>query len=643
MRFSVVGPAHPYRGGVVQHTVSLAEHLLALGHEVRLISWRSQYPKWLYPGAMAQAGDVLESTFSEVEDRLAWSSPASWWKAGREAAAWSDCVLFSVVNGFQVPAYVTMELLAQQAGATTVAVAHNVVPHDSSLLHQRVVSTFLGSVNIVVVHSRQEARHAHAAGLASVIESDLPFHPPAQFMDDDPIERDDDPIERVAGRGPTRLLFLGFVRPYKGVETLLGALGRSSSGAMCTIAGEFWTPREQLVQMASDLGIEGRVRFIEKYLSGAEMRRLLIEHDALVLPYLSATGSQQAHLAFSVGAPVVASDVGSFSVQIAHDSDGLLVPPGDEESLADAIDHLGEPGVLARLRSGVQPPDPDEEWRQYLLALEGAVRSVDSRSPPPPAWARIARTAASYVPSTSLLGVRRLKDLPARVRGVPHEEDLAILGRFSWKRPVVIDVGANRGQSIASFRAVLDDPQIVAIEPNPLLARALHERLGPGVRVVSSGLGSEASTVELHLPRYGHTVYDTRASLDRDEALAFLGPQEFWAFDGARAGLEHVSVPIQTLDALDVDPMLLKIDVEGVDGPVVEGGLETIRRSKPVIVIERPSPNAVDWLDGLGYVAARAAGSEGFMLRDMNGLNTFFLTDGHLRELTATGTRIQDE
>ena len=40
----------PYRGGIARFTASLAEELLDIGHDVKVISFRKQYPKLLYPG-----------------------------------------------------------------------------------------------------------------------------------------------------------------------------------------------------------------------------------------------------------------------------------------------------------------------------------------------------------------------------------------------------------------------------------------------------------------------------------------------------------------------------------------------------------------------------------------------------------------
>jgi glycosyltransferase involved in cell wall biosynthesis len=56
-----------------------------------------------------------------------------------------------------------------------------------------------------------------------------------------------------------------------------------------------------------------------------------------VLPYLSATQSAVAQIAFRNGLPMIASRTGGLAEVIEEGIDGLLVPPGDPAALAGAI------------------------------------------------------------------------------------------------------------------------------------------------------------------------------------------------------------------------------------------------------------------------------------------------------------------
>ena len=94
-------------------------------------------------------------------------------------------------------------------------VAHNVLPHESRPGDRRLMQALLRRVDAVLVHSAEQAALARELGAARVRSPTLPPHLPGGS-----------PTERRADDGPPRLLALGMVREYKGVDLLLRALRR---------------------------------------------------------------------------------------------------------------------------------------------------------------------------------------------------------------------------------------------------------------------------------------------------------------------------------------------------------------------------------------------------------------------------------
>lgn len=243
---------------------------------------------------------------------------------------------------------------------------------------------------------------------------------------------------------------------------------------------------------------------------------------------------------------------------------------------------------------------------------------------------RLLRTAASYVPSKSLLGLRNLKDLPARLLHRPHDRDFLPLGCSTLSNPVILDVGANRGQSIESFRAMLPNCTIHAVEPNPVLSHSLTRRY-PGVTVYPLALGASAGEFTLHIPRYGHTYWDTRASLDKQAAREFLCAPNFLAFDVRRAHVIALTVPVQTLDSLSLSPDVIKIDAEGLEPQILSGAAVTLEGA-PVVMVEGSDQRVMDILMPCGYAPFHADGDR---LKPGTGrYNTYFLTEPHQQYFT---------
>jgi len=92
--------------------------------------------------------------------------------------------------------------------------------------------------------------------------------------------------------------------------------------------------------------------------------------DVVVLPYLSATQSGIAQIAFNFDRPVIATAVGGLGEVVKQGETGLVVPPGDPAALADAIRkfygrNLGEP-----LSEGVRKAKQAYGWQHMTDAIE---------------------------------------------------------------------------------------------------------------------------------------------------------------------------------------------------------------------------------------------------------------------------------
>ena len=361
MRVAVVGPTHPFKGGVAAHTTELARHLETAGHDVELVSWSRLYPKVLYPGEQAVPQGVPDvEPFVRTSRRLSWARPDSWWRTGRRLRRFDLVVLVHVVPAV-VPAHLTL-LGAAGRGVPVVVVAHNVLPHETHPGARRLVTALLRRADAVVVHSEEQAERARSLGARDVRELAMPAHLPGGA----PVER---PPYDPPGDGPIRLLSLGIVREYKGIDLLVEAL-REVPGVRLTVAGELWGGAgDRVRQLASSPGLAGRLDVRVGYVPATELASLLAEHDVVVLPYRSGTASQNALLAYAHGLPVVATRTGSFTTDVREGVDGLLCDPGSSDALRAALRRLVEPGVLERLRDGVRPPDLEGPWQRYVDGL----------------------------------------------------------------------------------------------------------------------------------------------------------------------------------------------------------------------------------------------------------------------------------
>jgi glycosyltransferase involved in cell wall biosynthesis/SAM-dependent methyltransferase len=418
LRVAVVGPTHPYKGGVAAHTTVLAHELAEAGHDVTLVSWSHLYPSRLYPGEQAVPGGSPDiPPFPRTVRALSWARPDTWLRTGRRLRSFDAVVVVHAIPAV-VPAHLALLRAAGAArrtaagssgrrGPRTVVVAHNVLPHETHLGDRELMQQFFERVDAVLVHSDSQARTAYELNARRVSITDLPPHLPGG-----------PPLERQDHEGPARILSLGIVRDYKGIDLLMHALAQVP-GPTLTVAGEMWgAAGERVKELAHDPRLRDRVEVHGGYVPADRLPALLASHDVLALTYRSATASQNALLGQRHGLAVLASDTGTFGSQVRDGVDGLLVPPGDEDALVDALRRLAEPGYAAKLRSEVRPPDLSGPWARYVGTIEALASPEPAAEADPDAGSAEAPADDSAATPLGRVAGRATRRLASAARGV---------------------------------------------------------------------------------------------------------------------------------------------------------------------------------------------------------------------------------
>jgi glycosyltransferase involved in cell wall biosynthesis len=148
--------------------------------------------------------------------------------------------------------------------------------------------------------------------------------------------------------GAVRLLFLGQLVPRKGIAVLVEAMSRVRSHVDVMLVGGNWHDSgyaQEVRESIARLGLEDRVH-LENHREDAGA--LLRHADVFVLPSFEEARPRSIIEATRLGVPVIASEAGGIPSLIEHGVNGLLVPPGDIEALARAIDSLATDATLRR-------------------------------------------------------------------------------------------------------------------------------------------------------------------------------------------------------------------------------------------------------------------------------------------------------
>jgi glycosyltransferase involved in cell wall biosynthesis len=336
MKIVVIGLTSPFRGGIAHYTTVLC-HELAKHHEITLLALKRQYPRFLFPASTQKdhSRNVISFKNTPMIDSI---NPVSWLRTTFEIAQLKpDLVLFQWWQPFFGPSFGTIALLARKfACPNLIFLCHNVRPHESSLADRILTQYGLRSAAAFIVQSEEDrANLVELFPQATIVRTP---HPTYDIFDQDsPITQDE--ARRELGVSGPMLLFFGNVRAYKGLPCLLRALPKVLAQRPVTlvVAGEFYEGLDEAEALIKVLGIQDQVRLLNQYVPNEAVRTLFAAADVLVLPYLTATQSGVAQVAFHFQKGVITTAVGGLPEVVAEGETGLLVPPEDPDALAQAI------------------------------------------------------------------------------------------------------------------------------------------------------------------------------------------------------------------------------------------------------------------------------------------------------------------
>jgi glycosyltransferase involved in cell wall biosynthesis len=373
VRIALVGPVHPWRGGIAQYLGLLGE-TLARRAEVRAVTFTRQYPEILFPGR-SQRDPSAERPSFPVTALLDSISPLTWRRAARHLEAFAPgLVLLKWWLPFFAPAFATAVGPLRRRGTRVALVCDNLVPHERRIGDGLLTHLMLRNSDGYLVMSESVERDLDRLKPGAPRRR-VPHPLYAQF---DRGRWTRESARAALGLDGEVAVFFGYVRRYKGLDLLLQAWPRVRARRPVTlvVGGEFYEDAAPYRALAAAAGGEPAVRLLDRYLADDEVEALFKAADVVVLPYRSATQSGVTHVAYALGVPVIITDVGGLSETVRDGETGLVVPPEDPAALADAVVRFFAEGMGPKLRAGVGEVQRAHSWEvlaEHVIALGDAL------------------------------------------------------------------------------------------------------------------------------------------------------------------------------------------------------------------------------------------------------------------------------
>lgn len=342
MKIILLGTAHPYRGGLATFNERLARQFVLEGHDVELWTFTLQYPAFLFPGKTQYTADPSPEGVL-IRRVLNSCNPLNWFMVGRAIQdVKPDLLICSYWMAFFAPCYSLVSHMAKRTGKTRcVALVHNMLPHEPSVLDKLFAPGFVRSQDAFVALSESVVRDIERLDKQNKHKTFSP-HPIYDHYGDK--------MTKMAACKALNLpeeknymLFFGLVRAYKGLDLLLDAFSLVKDqlpDLQLIIAGEFYENEDKYRAQIAQNGLTERIVLRNEFIPDADLRKYFGVADLIVQPYKSATQSGVTQVAFHFEKPMLVTNVGGLG-EIVHDHKmGYACNPDAQSIATDLLDYF---------------------------------------------------------------------------------------------------------------------------------------------------------------------------------------------------------------------------------------------------------------------------------------------------------------
>ena len=379
MKITILGPAHPYRGGLASIMEIMARTFQRRGDEVDIKTFTLQYPSLLFPGE-SQTVATPPPADLRICRCVNTMNPLNWVRVGRRIRRERpDFVLMKYWTPFMAPCFGTIARIARGNGHTKVLCQiDNVEPHEHHLTDKPFNRYYLHSVDGFVYMSEQVHSELRAYSDAPAL-----FSPHPLFENfGERVERSEACVRLGLDPANRYVLFFGLIRDYKGLDLLLDAWAQlrragRTEGRRLIVAGGVYTALEPYLNRIADNGLQDEVLLHDRFIPDDDVKYYFSAADFVVQPYKTATQSGVTQIAYQFCVPMVVTKVGGLAEIVPDGRVGYVCEP-TPEGVAGAIERMYEGDTLQRFRENCVEERRRFSWEEMcsrITELYGLVAS----------------------------------------------------------------------------------------------------------------------------------------------------------------------------------------------------------------------------------------------------------------------------
>ena len=164
------------------------------------------------------------------------------------------------------------------------------------------------------------------------------------------------------------VLFFGFIRKYKGLDTLLEAFSDHrlrDKNLKLVIAGEYYDTPQIYLKIIDDLGLKDYVILANHYIEDSEVSLYFSAADIVAQTYKTATQSGVTQIAYFYNRPMLVTDVGGVSELVPHQKVGYVTSQ-DKKEISDCIFDFYENNRNSEFSENIKSERNKYTWESFI-------------------------------------------------------------------------------------------------------------------------------------------------------------------------------------------------------------------------------------------------------------------------------------
>jgi D-inositol-3-phosphate glycosyltransferase len=365
----IIGPAWPLRGGLSTYNQILANEFQKQGFKVTILTFKLQYPNFLFPGKTQYSSDPAPEGLN-IDVKLNSINPFNWIFTGlKYRNQQPDLVIIRYWLPFMGPCLGTVgQIIKSNGKSRIVAITDNVIPHE-----KRFGDTFFTKYFLKACHGFVAMSQSVLVDLNKFVRNKPALYNPHPIYNSfkPSISKLETCKILKINAATNYLLFFGFIRAYKGLDLLLEAfakIDRQKFNLKLIVAGEFYEDEKPYMEIVEKLNLGSDILFYKDFIPDSEVHLYFSAADVTVQPYKDATQSGVTQVAYFYNKPMIVTNIGGLPELVPNNQAGFVIDKNPEE-IAKAIEKFYSENWADRMGSFVKNEKEKYSWEKMIASL----------------------------------------------------------------------------------------------------------------------------------------------------------------------------------------------------------------------------------------------------------------------------------